>query len=444
MNTYISDMRAMRLRLKAALKRGLIAVLDVGTAKTTCFILRIDPAALDQAMGEGAQHAAFGAMRVVGAGVTQSRGVRLGEINDLEEAQKAIRTALERAEKMAGARVDQVVACVSAARPESFSSFGEVEIDGDAVTPRDISRALAACDWPEQRTGREVIHSMPVNFTLDGATMVSDPRGMSAKLLAVDLMTMSVATAPLRNLATCVRKCDLELAGVVAAPYAAALSGMIEDEHKLGAACIDLGAGATNVSIFLRNHLIYADSVRIGGDHLTNDIATALSMPTQSAERIKTLHGGAVATGLDDRELIEAPYIGAGGAQDRRRISRSALIGVIRPRLEEVFEDAKRSLDRAGFDNLPGRRIVLTGGGAQLTGVEEVAQRVLGRAVRIGKPLRIAGLPEIATGPDFAAAVGLALYAARPQDELWDFDQVGGFSSRARVANAWRWFRDNW
>ena len=109
-----------------------------------------------------------------------------------------------------------------------------------------------------------------------------------------------------------------------------------------------------------------------------------------------------------------------------------------------MFEDAKRSLDRAGFDNLPGRRIVLTGGGAQLTGVEEVAQRVLGRAVRIGKPLRIAGLPEIATGPDFAAAVGLALYAARPQDELWDFDQVGGFSSRARVANAWRWFRDHW
>ncbi len=444
MNAYISDMRAMRQRLKAALKRGLVAVLDVGTAKTVCFILKVDPNALDQAKGHGAQHAAFGAMRVVGAGVTQSRGVRLGEINDLEEAQKAIRTALERAEKMAGARVDQVIACLSAARPQSFSSFGEVEIEGDTVSNRDISRALAACAWPARQSGREIIHSMPVNFTLDSATMAVDPRGMAAKYLSVDLMTVSVATAPLQNLATCVRRCDLELAGVVVAPYAAALSGMIEDEHKLGAACIDLGAGATNISIFLRNHLIYADSVRVGGDHLTNDIATALSMPTQSAERIKTLHGGAVATGLDDRELIEAPYIGAGGATDRRRISRSALIGVIRPRLEEVFEDVRRSLDQAGFDNLPGRRIVLTGGGAQLTGVEEVAQRVLGRTVRIGRPLRIAGLPENASGPDFSAAVGLALYAARPQDELWDFEQVGGFSSRARVANAWRWFRDNW
>lgn len=444
MNHYIADMRAMRERLRAALRRGLVAVLDVGSSKTVCLILQVDAEALEKAQHGGSIHNALGALRVVGAGITQSRGVRLGEIVDLEETQRAIRTTLEVAEKMAGVRVDQVIAAVSGARPRSFASYGEAELEAEETTNRDISRALHACDWPERRDGREVIHAMPVNFMLDGRLNAPDPRGLAARMLAVDLHAISVDTTPLRSLATCVRRCDLELAGVVAAPYAAGLASLVEDEQKLGAACIDLGAGSTDISIFLRGHLIHADSARLGGDHLTQDISAGLSLPMAEAERMKTYHGGAVATGLDDRELIEAPHLGEEHPAERRRISRSALIGVIRPRLEEILEDARRRLDGAGFQNLPGRRIVLTGGGAQLTGIEEVAQRVLGRQVRIGRPLRIGGLPQAATGPAFAAAVGLALHAARPQDEIWDFEPVAGFSSRRRLAHAVRWFRDNW
>ncbi|MEL6794357.1 MAG: cell division protein FtsA, partial [Pseudomonadota bacterium] len=418
-----------------------VAVLDVGTSKTACFVLRVDQGRLDAAT---APHEAQTALRVVGAGVTRSRGVRLGEIVDLDEAQRAIRTALELAEKMAGVRVDQVIASVSGAKPQSFSSFGDVEVEGDAVSARDISRALHGCDWPERRQGREVIHAMPVCFTLDGATQAPDPRGLAARGLSVDMHAVSVATTPLKNLATCIRKCDLELAGVVASPYAAAISSLVEDEQKLGAACVDLGAGATNVAIFLRNHLIFNDSIRLGGDHLTQDIAAGLSMPEAAAERIKTFHGGAVATGLDDRELIEAPHIGERHPAERRTISRSALIGVIRPRLEEILENVRASLDAAGFQHLPARRIVLTGGGSQLIGIEEVASRILGQQVRIGKPMRIAGLPQATTGPGFSASVGLALYASRPQDELWDFEPVGDFSPRRKLATAVRWFRENW
>lgn len=441
MNPYLSDMRNMRARLRGALSRGLVAVLDVGTSKTVCFVLRVDQQRLD---GASSVHETQSALRVVGAGVTRSRGVRLGEIVDLEEAQRAIRTALELAEKMAGVRVDQVIAAVSGAKPVSFASFGEAEVDADEVDQRDVARALHACEWPERREGREVIHAMPVGFTLDGATMAPDPRGLAAKTLSVDMHAVSVAATPLRNLATCIRRCDLELAGVVAAPFAAGLSSLVEDEQKLGAACIDLGAGSTNISIFLRGQLICNSSIRLGGDHLTHDIAAGLSMPQAAAERIKTFHGGAVATGLDDRELIEAPHIGDRHPAERRTISRSALIGVIRPRLEEILEEARARLDDAGFQHLPARRIVLTGGGAQLIGVEEIAGRVLGQQVRIGKPMRIAGLPQATTGPGFSAAVGLALYAARPQDELWDFEPAGGFSSRRRLSQAVRWFRENW
>lgn len=444
MNPYLADMRAMRERLRSALRRGLIAVLDIGSSKVVCLILKVDAAALERAEASGSAHEAHNALRVVGAGITRSRGVRLGEIVEIEETERAIRTALERAEKAAGARVDQVIATVSGARPLSCSSYGEVEVETEEASASDISRALAAADWPDRREGREMIHAMPVNFTLDGRTATADPRGMVARSLAVDIHAVSVDRTPLRNLAGVVRRCDLELAGVVAGAYASGLSSLVEDEQKLGAACVDLGAGSTDIAVFLRGHLIHADSSRIGGDHLTQDISVGLSMPAADAERIKVRHGGAVATGLDDRELIEAPHIGEHHPADRRQISRSALIGVIRPRLEEILEDARRRLDKAGFQHLQGRRIVLTGGGAQLTGVEETAQRILGRQVRIGRPMRIAGLPQAVSGPDCAAVVGLALHAARPQDEVWDFEPATTLRNRKRLAGAMRWFKDNW
>jgi len=439
-----ASMRAMRERLRAALRRGLVAALDVGTSKTVCLVIRVDAQRLAQAAEDGRGHDAFGAIRIEGVGVTRSRGVRLGEIVDMEEATRAIRTALELAEKMAGERVDQVIGALSGARPRSEAASGAALVEGLEVSKRDVARVVTGCRWPELEDGREVLHAQPVNFTLDGVPGLADPRGMSGSTLGADLHVVSVATAPLRNLAQCVRRSDLELAGVVAAPYATGLASLVEDERKLGAACIDLGAGATGISIFLRGHLIHCDSVRLGGDHVTMDVANALSMSTVGAERLKTLHGGAVATGLDDRELIEAPGLGDEGPQERRRIPRSALIGVIRPRLEEILETARDRLREAGFQHLPGRRIVLTGGGAQLAGLEESAQRILGRRARIGRPLRIAGLPPNAAGPAFSAAVGLAIHAARPQDETWDFQAPLAPNGRGRLARTVRWFRDNW
>lgn len=448
MSPPLSALRAMREKLRAAMRRGLVAVLDVGSAKTCCMILRLDPARLARAEAEGAPHDVFGAMRIVGVGITRSRGVRLGEIVDMDEACRGIRNALELAEKMAGERVDQVIGALSGARPQSLAVHGEAWLEGLDVTARDVARAVNAADWPALPEGREVLHAQPVNFALDGVDGLSDPRGMTGTRLGCDLHLLTVTTNPLRNLAQCVRRCDLELAGVVAAPYAAGLSSLVEDEQKLGAACIDMGAGATGISIFLRGHLIHAESVRVGGDHITLDIANGLSVPTAAAERLKTFHGGAVATGLDDRELIEAPSIGDEDGEttlaDRRRISRAVLIGVIRPRLEETLEIVRDRLRAAGFEHLAGRRIVLTGGASQLQGLEEAAQRVLGRRTRVGRPLRVAGLPQNASGPAFASAVGLAIHAARPQDEVWDFEVPLAPNGRGRIHRALRWFSENW
>ncbi len=442
-HAHFASQRMMRDQLRSALKRGLLAVLDIGTDKTACLILKIDPARLTESRSEPGHLGGFGAMRVIGAGFTQSRGVRLGEITDMEECERAIRTALQKAEKMAGVRVDQVVGAVSGARPVSFGCTGDAEVCSGEVLEADVANALGAAPEPPPEEGREILHALPVNFTLDGQSFLADPRGMSGQTLSVDMHVLSVASAPLRNLARCVRRCDLELAGVVTAPYAAGLSSLVEDEQELGAACVDMGGGATGVSIFLRKQLICLDVARVGGAHVTRDISEAFQIESAVAERIKTLHGGVVATGLDDREQITAPLLGGDGAETRI-ITRAALIGVIRPRVEEIFEEVRMLLDRAGFQGLPSRRIVLTGGGSQLPGLEDVARRVLGQRVRIGRPLRVAGLPQSAAGPAFSALVGLAAYAVRPHDEFWDFEAPATLGGATRLRRTVRWFKDNW
>lgn len=438
-----SSHRQMRDQLRSALKRGLLGVLDVGTSKTVCLILRVDPGRLSNSSSDEGHLGGLGALRVIGVGLTQSRGVRLGEIADMEECERGIRTALAMAEKMAGVRVDHVVAAMSGANPSSAGATGDVEVEADEVSEADVANALAACVEPLSDAGREILHALPVNFTVDGTSFLADPRGMAGSNLSADVHVLSVSTAPVRNLERCISRCDLELAGVVAGPYGAALSSLVEDEQELGGACIDMGAGATGVSIFLRRQLIFVDSARVGGGHVTRDVAEAFAIDAAAAERIKTLHGGVVATGADDREMIAAPQIGAHEG-DERLISRAALIGVIRPRIEEILEEARMRLDRAGFQSLPSRRIVLTGGGSQLPGLEDVARRVLGQRVRVGRPLRVAGLPQSAAGPAFSAAVGLSAYAVRPHDEYWDFEAPMSAAGGTRLRRAARWFRDNW
>ncbi len=200
------------------------------------------------------------------------------------------------------------------------------------------------------------------------------------------------------------------------------IAALVEDEQELGAACIDMGGGSTGVSIFIKKHMIYADACGMGGEHVTSDISMGLQVPTATAERIKTFYGGVIATGMDDREMIEIGGDTGDWEHDRRTVSRAELIGIMRPRVEEILEEVRARLDAAGFDHLPSQQIVLTGGGSQIPGLDGLAARILGQQVRLGRPLRVHGLPQAATGPGFASAVGLCLFAAHPQDEWWDFD----------------------
>ena len=444
MTDLYQSQRAMRNLRKAALQRGMIAILDVGTSKIACLILRFDGLE-DTSDGDGVgSMAGQSNFRVIGAATTRSRGVRFGEISAMNETERAIRTAVQAAQKMANVRVDHVIACFSGGEPRSYGLAGEIELHDALVHENDVSRVLAACNAPDIGEGREVIHAQPVNFALDHRSGLADPRDQSGNRLACDMHLLTVDAAVVQNLLYCIKRCDLDLAGIASSAYASGIAALVEDERELGAACIDMGGGSTGLSIFMKKHMIFSDSVRLGGDHVTSDIAQCLHVPFAVAERIKTKHGGVHATGMDDREMIEIGGDSGDWEKDRRQVSRTELIGSIRPRVEEILEQAAERLDAAGFSHLPSQQIVLTGGASQIPGLDGLASRILGQRVRMGRPLRVQGLPQAATGPSFASTVGLCLFAAHPQDEWWDFEIPAERYPARSIKRALKWFKDNW
>ncbi|GGG63741.1 cell division protein FtsA [Salipiger pallidus] len=435
--------RTMRHMRKAAMQRGVVAILDVGSSKIACLVLRFDGTEKmsDDGIGSLAGQSGF---RVIGAATTRSRGVRFGEIAAMGETERAIRTAVQAAQKMAGIRVDHVIVGFSGAEPRSYGLAGKVEIEGTMVSEQDVARVLSACDVPDFGAGREVLHAQPVNFALDHRSGLNDPRGQIGQELATDMHMLTVNAQAIQNIAHCVKRCDLELAGLASSSYVSGISALVEDEQELGAACIDMGGGTTGVSIFMKKHMIYADTVPMGGNHVTGDISMGLSIPMAMAERIKTFYGGVHATGMDDREMIEIAGDTGDWHHDRRQVSRAELIGIMRPRVEEILEEVRACLDAAGFDHMPSQQIVLTGAASQIPGLDGLASRILGSQVRLGRPMRVHGLPQAATGPGFASAVGMCLFAAHPQDEWWDFEiPVDKYPARS-LKRAVKWFRDNW
>ena len=444
MTDLYKTQRAMRNMRQAAMQRGVVAILDVGTSKIACLILRFDGAALPREHDGVGPMAGQSQFRVIGAATTRSRGVRFGEIAVMNETERAIRTAVQAAQKMANVRVDHVIACMAGGEPRSYGLAGEWNLENSVVNEQDVARVLAACDVPDIGAGREVLHAQPVNFALDHRSGLGDPRGQIGNRLAVDMHMLSVDSAAIQNLLYCVKRCDLELAGIASSAYVSGISSLVEDEQELGAACIDMGAGSTGLSIFIKKHMIYADSVRMGGDHVTADISKGLQVPLTVAERIKTRSGGVYATGMDDREMIEVGGDSGDWEKDRRKISRTELIGIIRPRVEEILEETRARLDAAGFEHLPSQQIVLCGGASQIPGLDGLATRILGQRVRLGRPLRVQGLPQAATGAAFSSAVGLSLFAAYPQDEWWDFEvPLEGYPARS-VRRVVKWFKENW
>lgn len=415
-------------------KGSLFAALDIGSAKTACFIGRIVD---DQ-----------GTFEIVGVGNKPSAGVKNGAIVDLDAAENVIRQTVHAAENMAadvmrGYPLREIIANVSGVHVQSFGHSVTVEIGGHDITDNDVRRALAKAQQKESDQSLELIHTIPTFFRVDDQDGIRDPRGMFAENLKVDVNLVSGEGAALRNMAACIERSHLDISALCTGAYAAGLSSLVDDEIELGCTVIDIGAGVTSFAVFHSGYMIFCGAVPLGGQHVTNDIARGLTTSKADAERLKILYGCAVASQTDEGEMIEVPRLGEDEHQKPNHVPRSFLVGIIQPRLEEIFELVRAKVKDSGLEKVVSRRVVLTGGSSQIIGIKDLAGHVLDKQVRLGKPIRLTGLPDAVSGPSFSTVAGLLTYASEHTGEM-PAEIMAQVRPETFVARAKLWLKENW
>ena len=406
---------------------SLIAALDIGTTKICCFIARVED---DKP-------------RVLGIGYQISRGMRNGAIVDLEAVGNSVLNAVHAAEEMAGETIQRVVANLSGGFSASRIIKAEIGITGREITDADMRRVLEHGYLMREPGDRQVIHSVPVGFSVDDSRGIRDPRGMLGERLGVNMHVVTASAASVRNHSSAVGRSHLEVDALVVSPYASGLSCLVEDEIGLGVTVIDMGGGTTTIGVFFDGNLIFADYVPVGGCHVTNDIARGLSTPIAHAERMKTLFGSAMSSSTDEREMIAVPQIGEEEEGHVNHVPKSLLVGIIAPRIEETFELVRNRLEASGFDKVAGRRVVLTGGACQLHGSREFAGLILDKQVRIGRPQRVAGLAEATGGPAFATTAGLLHFALSERAEVSGARRSPVIQRRGVFGRLGHWLKEN-
>ena len=429
-----------RLKPISARKSAILSVLDIGTSKVVCLVARLIPAEPSEVL-RGRTHRC----RILGIGHQRSRGMKGGAVVDMDEAENAIRLAVDAAERMAGVQVESVIVNVTGGRVGSRHFKAQISIDGRAVGESDLHRVLEAAAAQTERDGRAVLHALPTGFSLDATDGIRDPKGMIGTTLGADLHVVSCDGAAARNLMLVVERCHLDIEAMVSTAYAGGLSALVDDEADIGTALVDMGGGTTSIGVFAGGHLTHVDAFAVGGHHVTMDIARGLTIKLSDAERLKTLYGTCMASASDDRETIAVSQAGDEG-DHVSHLPRSQLVRIIRPRVEEILELVRDRLKAAGFAAESGRRLVLTGGASQLTGLPDVARHIFGSQVRIGRPLGIQGLPESAKSPAFSAALGLLVFPQVAGIEHFEPRRQGllqGTGTDGYISRMGRWLMDS-
>ncbi len=401
----MTDAMTSRLKPLQPGKTSLVSVLDIGSTKICCVIARLVPRPEGRSL-KGRTHAA----EVIGFGYGPSSGIKSGVVADLEKAEQAIRSVVGMAERAAGLTLESVIVNVTAGRLGSETFSATVNLGGQEVEKADLNRVLRAVNDRSVRAERSIVHALPIGFSLDGNRGIRDPLGMVGETLGVDVAVVSSETLAMRNIELVLHRCHLQIEALVATPYASGLATLVDDEAHLGVACVDFGGATTTVSVFADGQLVHADAIAIGSHHLTLDLARQLSVSVADAERLKTFHASVLPGQADERELI--PIVPVGATQDEApgQVPRSTLTRIVRPRIEEILNAVKDRMQATGMMDVCGRRFVLTGGGSELMGLPEVARRVLARNVRNGRPMGVAGLPDIARGAAFSTVCGMLIY----------------------------------
>jgi cell division protein FtsA len=374
----------------------LLAGLDIGTTKVCCTVGELLP-------DEG--------IRLLGLCETPCEGLDKGSLVNLEATVDAVQGAIEGASRMADVSLRDVWLGVSGEHIKGLNSRGVIGISrkDKEVVREDIERVLEAARAVKVPADREILHVLPRGFTVDEQQGIRDPVGMSGVRLEAEVHIVTLASAPIKNLLRAVSRAGLGVEGLVLLPLAASMAVLEDDEKGLGTVLIDLGGGTTDLVVFQGGVVRHTAIVGLGGKHLTQDIAIGLRTPNDRAEELKRAYGCALAARVPAHEVLEVPGV---GGRPPRQIGRQVLAAILEPRAEEILTLVLHELDRCGVTDLLAAGAVVTGGSAELPGMIELTERVLGIPARIGAPRPIPGLPDPEAQPRHASALGILWYAA--------------------------------
>ena len=361
-------------------------------------------------------------VNILGVAESASRGIKKGQIVDIEEAASSINISLDAAERMAGYSVDSVFVSMSGIHIVSQNSKGIVAISASnqEISAGDLDRVLEAAGAISIPSSTVILHVLPKTFTVDGETGIRDPIGMTGVRLEVDTHIITANAVSVKNIQKVLEQdAGVNVASVVFAGLASSLSALTETEKELGVIMIDIGAGVTNICIYVDGALSYSSVIPIGARHITNDLAIGLRISLESAEKIKLhLSNKYVKKGRFQEEKSqeepqdEMDLAGLKLVEDLKKVSQKTLIdGIIKPRLNELFTMVGIELKKSGFATQTPAGVVITGGGAKTAGAQDCAKRMLSMPVRVGLPTNITGLIDDVENPTFATAVGLLIYA---------------------------------
>ena len=421
--------------LKTADKVGsLIAALDIGCSKIACLIGRIEPGS----------RAGF---TLIGGGRQQSRGFDGGKITDMDALERSIRLAVEDAEREAGERIQGVILGITGPKVDSRLAEAQIEFAEREIRQRDIEQVWADAMKTVDLEERQLLGAYPVMYGIDDDDDIRHPSGITGSRLRVLLNMVTAPKSLVQNLKECVQRAHLSVDQIVPSAVASGSGCMIEDEVDNGAICIDVGSGVTSIGVFLNGAPAWLDLIRVGGNHITRDIAQCLGTTFAAAERLKTVHGSADPAGPGMAERIEAPRLGDDGRLMGSKMSRSELCEIILPRIEEIFEMISDSLVSSDLSPILPKRTVLTGGTSQLSGVRDLAAFKLKQPVRLGRPIDADILGENYAHPAFSTAAGLIGYRLKG---FADASRAGGASvlagrpgERGVFTRVLKWIRDN-
>jgi cell division protein FtsA len=363
--------------------------LDIGSSKISAIAAQVG--------NDGNAH-------VISQLMHSAEGIRSSSVIDWKSAENSILSAIYALENDLGVNIKKANVSLSGIKTKSYYISSKIDLRDANVTKKDMESLIRKALEKFHIDGHEIIHYFPIEFFLDDFQSITDPVGMFGKTLGCRLHVVAASSSMLLNLASCLSKCHVEISSFVLSSYASGIACLTEDEKDLGAIAIEMGARSTSFAVFLSKKMIYSGSVPVGSWHITSDIAKALSIPFNLAERLKIIYGKAIEESADRRSRISLEDM---GSEYENFLTVQDLVAIIKPRTEEIFKLVKEQYDQIGVDHLISKRIVISGGGAGLAGTKEIAGQIFSKNVKIAKSPNVEGMSEDYSFGAFSVIVGM-------------------------------------